>query len=229
MAPYLSIRVLLLNGGVSLRFVEPAIWALHAVISHRAVARSGRGCQRSSGPRLVKASVYASEHSSYMQPNAQRAASITVLSANAPLFVTWCVSRRWQTSAIITSIAAIAATHVMVDVDTRELSPARLRSSADHQDQGLGAAIDLRGFLLLDLGSPVRARLGLALPPSSASLACLASPLFAHSRSQSALPASPPVVPQPSRRRALLTPWCWQEQNYRAEGRPDECRAAHGH
>ena len=62
MAPYLSIRVLLLNGGVSLRFVEPAIWALYAVISHRAVARSGRGCQRSSGSRLVKASVCASEH-----------------------------------------------------------------------------------------------------------------------------------------------------------------------
>ena len=54
MAPYLSIRVLLLNGGVSLLFVEPATWALYAVISHRAVARSGRGCQRSSGPRFVK-------------------------------------------------------------------------------------------------------------------------------------------------------------------------------
>ena len=128
MAPYLSIRVLLLNGGVSVRFLEPANWALYAVISHRAVARSGRGCQRSSGPRLVKASVCASEHSSCTQPNAQRAAIITVLSANAPLFVTWCVSRRWQTSAIITSIAAIAATHVMVHVDTRELSPPRLCS-----------------------------------------------------------------------------------------------------
>ena len=41
MAPYLSIRVLLLNGGVSLRFLEPATWALYAAKSHRAVAVSG--------------------------------------------------------------------------------------------------------------------------------------------------------------------------------------------
>ena len=90
----------------------------------------------------------------------------------------------------LTSIAAIAATHVMVHVDTRELSPPRLRSSADNQDQGLGATIDLRGLLLLGLGITVGARRALALPPSSASPACLDSPLFAHSRSQSALPAS---------------------------------------
>ena len=77
MAPYLSIRVLLLNGGVSLRFVEPAIWALYAVISHRAVARSGRGCQRSSGSRLVKASVCASEHTHHERSLIMNAASIT--------------------------------------------------------------------------------------------------------------------------------------------------------
>ena len=113
-----------------------------------------------------------------------------MLSASASRFVVARVFLCSETSATIATIAHIAATHVMKHFSTRELPPPRLRSSADNQDQGGGAAIDLRGLLLLDLGITVGARRALADLPSSASLACLDSPLFAHSRSQSALPAS---------------------------------------
>ena len=105
-----------------------------------------------------------------------------MLSTSASLFVVARVFLCSETSATIATIALIAAAHVMKHLSTRELPPPRLRSSADNQDQGGGAAIDLRGFLLLDLGSLVRARLGLALPPSHGLPACLGTPCFADAR-----------------------------------------------
>ena len=64
MAPYLSIRVLLLNGGVSLALPRAGdLGAVRRHFSSGAGAKRLRPCQRSSGPRFVKVLAWPAEHS----------------------------------------------------------------------------------------------------------------------------------------------------------------------
>ena len=107
---------------------------------------------------------------------------------------------------------------------TRHVPPRRPAANAERQPAGAAAAVDGRGFLLLELGSAVRTPLALALLPSLSSHPCRHIPCFASVRAPRPLrPHSRPPAwrPSPRPRRAHFTPWCWQLASHRPKGCPD--------
>ena len=108
---------------------------------------------------------------------------------------------------------------------TRHLPPRRHPANAERLPAGAAAAVDGRGFLLVELGSSVSICLALALLPSLSSHPCRYTPCFASVRAPRPLrPHSRPPArrPSPRPRRAHLTPWRWQLASRRPKGCPDE-------
>lgn len=108
---------------------------------------------------------------------------------------------------------------------TRHVPPRRPAANAERQPAGAAAAVDGRGFLLLELGSTVRTPLALALLSSLSSHPCRYTRSFASVRAPWPLrPHSRPPAWRPNPRpiALMLTPWCCQLPSHRPKGSPDE-------
>ena len=108
---------------------------------------------------------------------------------------------------------------------TRNLPPRRHPANAERLPAGAAAAVDGRGFLLVELGSSVSICLALALLPSLSSHPCRYIPSFASVRAPWPLrPHSRPPAWRPNPRpiALMLTPWCCHLPRHRPKGSPDE-------
>ena len=188
----------------------PSLRMLAAERSEQSVAIRHATCQGDSVP--------ARANSSCTQPCAQRHLQSTPPNAHDSLFVARvpvCAANHRPSPPCSTRSRRTTSSS---SSSTRHLLPRRHVANAERLPAGAAAAVDGRGFLLVELGCTVRTPLALALLPSLSSHPCRYTPSFASVRAPWPLrPHSRPPALRPNPRpiALMLTPWCCHLASHR--------------